>query len=259
MPGRELNKNKRKMQLEFFQLTSAGDREVNQDYMAHVVNNDYALFIVADGLGGHHAGEKASQFFCQGMLQCAKTYAKKIPQNPDKVLLDWIDEAINQMKVLFAGDDAASKAYTTCAILYLDEDRVLTAHCGDSRVYRMNPQEILWRTRDHSIPQDLLEAGLITEPEIAYHPDQNQLTRSINVNKAHPVDVQFFPPIEKNETFLLCSDGFWENIRPNEMLQLADLKSNKENLAKLGRLSIYRARGRSDNVTVLAVRCRQGS
>ncbi len=247
------------MQLEYFQLTSAGDREVNQDFMAHVVTNDYALFIVADGLGGHHAGEKASQFFCQGMLQCAKTYSKKMPQNPCGVLSDWIDEAIIQMKAQFAGDPVADKAYTTCAILYLNEQMALTAHCGDSRVYRMNPHEILWRTRDHSIPQDLLEVGLITEPEMAAHPDQNQLTRSINVNKEHPVDIRAYPPMTKDETFVLCSDGFWESVKPSELLQLADLKGNKENLAKLVRLSVYRARGRSDNVTVVAVRCRQHS
>lgn len=245
------------MQLEYFQLTSAGDRDVNQDSMAHIVNKDYAMFIVADGLGGHHAGEKASQYFCQGMLLCAKTYSKKISQNPNGVLQDWIDEAIDEMKVLFAGEQVACKAYTTCAILYLDEERAMTAHCGDSRVYRMNPIEILWRTRDHSVPQELLEAGMITEQEIASHPDQNQLTRSINVNKVHQVDVQSFPPINDNETFVLCSDGFWENVRPSEILQLADLKSNKENLAKLGRLSVYRARGRSDNVTAITVRRRQ--
>ncbi len=247
------------MQLDFFQLTSAGDRTVNQDYLAHIVNDDYGLFIVADGLGGHHAGEKASQFFCQGMLHCAKTYSKKMQDNPSEVLLEWIDQAIDHMKVLFNGDETASKAYTTCAILYLDKERALTAHCGDSRVYRMNPHEILWRTRDHSIPQDLLEAGLITEPELATHPDQNQLTRSINVNKLHPIDVQMFPPIKKDETFLLCSDGFWESVRPAEILQLADLKSNKEKLAKLGRLSVYRAMGRSDNVTVIMLRCRQSN
>ena len=245
------------MQLEFFQLTSAGDRNVNQDYMAHLVNNDFALFIVADGLGGHHAGERASQYFCQGMLDSARKYSKQILQNPSAVFPVWIDEAINEMKVLFAGDQVANKAHTTCAMLYLDDNLSMTAHCGDSRIYRMNPEKILWRTRDHSIPQELLEAGLITEAELAHHPDQNQLTRSINVNKVYPIDIQTFAPIKRDETFVLCSDGFWENVRLNEFLQLADLKCNKELLAKLGRLSIYRARGRSDNVTVMSVRCRQ--
>lgn len=225
--------------------------------MAHIITKDYALFMVADGLGGHHAGEKASQYFCQGMLHHAKTFSKRIEQAPKAVLLEWIDDAINHMKVLFKGDQIATKAHTTCAVLFLNDVMTLTAHCGDSRIYRMSPQEILWRTKDHSIPQELVDAGLITEAELPNHPDQNQLTRSITINKVHPIDIQEFEPIKENETFVLCSDGFWENVKPNELLQLADLKSNKEILAKQVRLAIYRARGRSDNVTVLTARYRQ--
>ncbi len=225
--------------------------------MAHSVNKDYALFIVADGLGGHQAGEKASQYFCQGMLHHAKMFSKRIEQNSKDVLSEWLDEAINHMKVLFKGDQVANKAHTTCAVLFLNEAMTMTAYCGDSRVYRMNPQGILWRTKDHSIPQDLVDAGLITEAELSNHPDQNQLTRSISVNKAHVIDIQESEPIKDDETFMLCSDGFWENVKPSELLQLADLKSNKEMLAKQVRLAIYRARGRSDNVSVLTARCRQ--
>lgn len=245
------------MQLEFFQLTSPGDRAVNQDFMAHIVNDDYALFIVADGLGGHQAGEKASQFFCEGMLKSAQRYCQVMAQNPAEVFLAWIKDAVNEMKVLFADDQLANKAYTTCAILYLDDRIALTAHCGDSRVYRMTPQEILWRTRDHSIPQDLLDIGLITEEELARHPEQNQLTRSINVNMLHPIDIKLWPAIKENETFVLCSDGFWGHVKKDELLELSDFESNKESLAKLARLSIFRANGKSDNVTVLSVRCRK--
>jgi protein phosphatase len=244
------------MQLEFFQLTSIGDRAVNQDYMAHTVNDDYALFIVADGLGGHHAGEKASQFFCEGMLKCAQTYDRIMAHNSREVFLAWINDAINEMRVLFADDQIASRAHTTCAILYLNDHISMTAHCGDSRIYRMTPEEILWRTRDHSIPQDLLDIGLITEEELAQHPEQNQLTRSINVNKEHPIDIMLLPAINENETFVLCSDGFWGHVKQHELLQLSSFESNKESLAKLARLSIFRAKGKSDNVTVLSVRCR---
>jgi PPM family protein phosphatase len=241
------------MQLEFFELTDPGDRKANQDYMAHIVEDDYALFIVADGLGGHSAGEKASQFFCQGMLNCAKAYSKKISLNPVGVFSDWIKDAILEMKVLFADDQAADQAHTTCALLYLDEFRTMTAHCGDSRVYRLTPGEIVWRTRDHSVPQDLLTIGLITEEELAHHPEQNHLTRSINVKGDYPVDVKLLPVIEKNETFVLCSDGFWGNVKPEELLLLS-LDSNMDQLSRLAKLSAYRANGNSDNITVVSVR-----
>jgi len=133
----------------------------------------------------------------------------------------------------------------------------MTAHCGDSRIYRLNPKEIVWRTRDHSVPEDLLSVGLISEEELAHHPEQNHLTRSINVNMAYSVDIKLFPPIQEDETFVLCSDGFWGNVKPDEMLQLADLHSNIININRLAMLSVYRANGNSDNLTVITVRNRK--
>ncbi|MDD4907003.1 MAG: protein phosphatase 2C domain-containing protein [Methylobacter tundripaludum] len=242
------------MALEFYQLTSRGDREINQDFMAHVINDSYALFVVADGLGGHHAGEKASCFFCQGLLRFADTYAKQMVRNPVDTFSIWIAAAVNEMRRLFAFDKSGNDAHTTCAILYMDEQRVLTAHCGDSRIYRMNPQQVLWRTRDHSIPQQLLNEGKITEQEMARHPEQNKLTRSINIMKADEVEINLYPAMKKGETFMLCSDGFWEYVKQAELLQLAQPDGGKDELAKLVQLAVFRAHGKSDNVTAQWVR-----
>lgn len=242
------------MALEFYQLTSIGDREINQDFMTHIINDSYALFVVADGLGGHHAGEKASRFFCQGLLRFADTYGKQMERNPVDTFSIWIAAAVNEMRRLFAFDKAGHDAHTTCAILYMDELRVLTTHCGDSRIYRMNPQQILWRTRDHSIPQQLLNEGKITEQEMARHPEQNKLTRSINILKADEVEINLYPAMKKGETFLLCSDGFWEYVKQAELLQLAQPAGGKDELAKLVQLAIFRTHGKSDNVTAQWVR-----
>ncbi|MDD5580980.1 MAG: serine/threonine-protein phosphatase [Methylobacter sp.] len=243
------------MELEFYQLTSTGDRENNQDYMSYIIDDSYALFVVADGLGGHQAGEKASRFFCQGLLGVAPTYINWMAHNPVETFSAWIDDAVSEIKKLFADDKLANKAHTTCAILYMDEQQVVTAHCGDSRIYRMNPQQILWRTLDHSIPQQLLNEGLITEQDIALHPEQNKLTRSINALKQHESEIKLYPAIKKGETFILCSDGFWEYIKQQELLQLAQLSSGKAELGKLMRLLMLRAQGKSDNITAQWIRC----
>ena len=243
------------MKLQCYQLTSAGDREINQDAMAHIINDDYGLFIVADGLGGHQAGEKASRFLCQGMLGSATEYSAKVRQHPVEAFSTWVDAAVDEMKRMFAGDSAANEAYTTCAILYIDERSVITAHCGDSRIYRLNAERILWRTKDHSIPQQLLEQGEIAEHEMGSHPEQNQLTRSINVMKLYSAEVNLYSPANPGETFILCSDGFWEYVKPSEFLELAQPSSGKAELGKKARLAVLRARGRSDNVTVQWVRC----
>jgi protein phosphatase len=243
------------MELEFYQLTSAGDRQVNQDYMTHLIKDDYALFVVADGLGGYSDGEKASRYFCQSLLKLAESYSKRMSQNPLSTFAAWVDAAIDEMKTLFQGDDVANKAYTTCVCLYIDKHRVVTAHCGDSRIYRMNPEQILWRTEDHSIPQQLLSAGKITEQEMGVHPEQNQLTRSINVLKKHQPEIREYPVMQKGETFLLCTDGFWEYAKQSELVKLAQSTSGKVALGKLAQLTVLRAQGRSDNVTVQWVRC----
>jgi protein phosphatase len=243
------------MDIEFYQLTSAGDREVNQDYMAHVLKDRYALFVVADGLGGHYGGEKASRFFCQGLLKCADTYGKRIEKNPVIVFTQWVDAAVVEMRNLFADDIASYQAYTTCAILYMDDDIVLTGHCGDSRVYRMDSQRVLWRTRDHSVPQQLFNDGVITDQEMAKHPGQNKLTRSINASHTSPVEVNIYPAKKCGDTFILCSDGFWGNVKEQELLQLAQLGSSKADLGKLAQLSVLRANGSSDNVTVQWIKC----
>ncbi|MGR9051165.1 MAG: PP2C family protein-serine/threonine phosphatase [Gammaproteobacteria bacterium] len=243
------------MKLTCLQLTSSGDREVNQDAMAHIIEDDFGLFIVADGLGGHQAGEKASRLLCKGVLQLTEKYRNELSNNPSEFFSQWIDEAVDEMKRMFADDEAAYKAHTTCAILYIGERLVITAHCGDSRIYRMNPEKILWRTKDHSVPQQLLEDGEITEYEMAQHPEQNRLTRSINIMKLHSAEVNVYPPAIPGETFILCSDGFWEFIKPSELLELAQPSSGKAELGKKARLSVLRARGHSDNVTVQWVRC----
>lgn len=242
------------MKLAFHQLTSQGDREINQDCMVNRVEDDFALFVVADGLGGHYAGEKASRYFCQGLLQNADTFVALMDDKPATVMALWIDAAVDTMRFLFAGDPEAQTAHTTCAILYLDRRRAMTAHCGDSRVYRLNAEGLLWRTPDHSVPQRLLDGGLISESEMAGHPEQNRLLRSINAAQGHTSEINVYPSAQAGETFVLCSDGFWGNVKSQEFLQLAQPDSGLNELAKIAKLSLLRANGKSDNITVQWVR-----
>ena len=214
-------------ELEFYQLTSIGNREVNQDCMAHRVCADYALFVVADGLGGHHSGEKASQFFCRGLISLVDKYHLLIQEQAELAVKAWIAEAVAVMRTLFVGDPTASNAHTTCAVLYMDQQRTIAVHCGDSRIYRVNAEHVLWRTKDHSVPQQLFNEGKISEWEMGVHPDQHKLTRSINVNSPPLVDIAIASPIKQGETFILCSDGFWEFVKEQELLSLSQVESGK--------------------------------
>lgn len=240
--------------LEFYQLSSIGDRQTNQDCMAHRVCADYAVFVVADGLGGYEGGEKASQFFCRGLISLAEQFQPQIKVQPQQAINAWITASVAMMRELFADDPVAANAHTTCAVLYLDDDRVIAVHCGDSRIYHLNPAKVLWRSRDHSLIQKLFDDGKISEWEMGVHPEQNRLTRSINVLTPPVVDIRIFAPMQTGETFILCTDGFWESVKEQELLQLSQLGSGKEELKKMAKMTIIRAQGKSDNCTVQWVR-----
>ncbi|MGZ5577283.1 MAG: PP2C family protein-serine/threonine phosphatase, partial [Methylobacter sp.] len=120
--------------------------------------------------------------------------------------------------------------------------------------YRMNPQRILWRTQDHSIPQQLFNEGRIAEQEMAQHPEQNRLTRTINILKTNEAEINQYPAIKNGETFVLCTDGFWGYVKQSELLRLAKPAIDMDELAKLARLAISRAHGKSDNVTAQWIR-----
>ena len=158
------------------------------------------------------------------------------------------------MSDFFADDIHAIDAHTTCAIMYLQDDLLVVAHCGDSRVYRLTEDELLWRTKDHSVTQTLLEEGVVTEQQMGVHPDQNILMRSINVLKTHQPEIKVYPPTEKGETFILCSDGFWEFTKALEFQRLARLGVKKRDLMKQAKLAMLRAGGKSDNITVQWIR-----
>jgi len=245
-------------ELEVYQLTSIGDREINQDCMAYTLFSEYGLFVVADGLGGHDAGEKASKYFCQGLFKVASKYQGLLQKCPSSRVKDvfqaWVNAAIEEMKVFFAGAAEGENSHTTCVILYLDKNMTVTAHCGDSRIYRLNEKQVLWRTKDHSIIQDHFNDGSISEREMGLHPEQNQLLRTINILKRHQVEVNVYPAVERGETFVLCTDGFWEFIKENDLLQLSDLNSGRNELRKVAKMMRLRAHGKGDNLTVQWVR-----
>jgi len=101
-----------------------------------------------------------------------------------------------------------------------------------------------------------LNEGKITEQEMALHPEQNRLTRTINILKAHEVEINLYPAMKKGETFMLCTDGFWEYVKQSELLQLAQPAGGKDELGKLAQLAVLRAHGKSDNITAQWVRRR---
>ena len=191
-----------------------GKRTNNEDnlfptYSAATVDDH--LFLVCDGVGGSEKGEIASQITC-----------KAIPVYYSRNRVDISSEASVHNAIGFA--KAEIEAYlkknpgsegmaTTVTFLHLHENGATVAHIGDSRVYHIRHGKILWKTRDHSYVNNLIEAGVITETEALTHPQRNIIMRAVQGNEREvTADVHTIADIQANDYFFLCSDGILEGI-----------------------------------------------
>jgi len=231
-----------------------GGRHYNEDSFAMVELGGAALFVVADGLGGHGGGDLASGYFCEQLGELAKKSQSSLVTNPKEVLAELITLAAKNMGKKILAKNVKSDAHTTCVVCYVSADNIVVAHIGDSRALLATKQRMEWRTRDHSVVQMLLDDGEITEDEMGTHPDQGRLLKAISVNKCPKPTVKLYPPLEKHQALLLCTDGFWEMITPKEMQKFAQTIPVEKLINKYIPLANKRAGKDGDNVTLLVVK-----
>lgn len=193
-----------------------GGREVNEDRAMALQNENACLCVVADGLGGHGAGEVASAI----VVEVARDLFPQEPQ-PDDLLAHCLDTA--QERLLEEQQKRGRKhdIKTTAVLLWLKEDTAQWAHIGDSRLYLFHGTKLMRRTLDHSVPQMLVQQGELREKEIRFHEDRNRLLRVLGEPWEAPRYVLSDPvPLKPSMTFLLCSDGFWEWMGEARMAHL---------------------------------------
>ena len=196
-------------------VTNKGDRRVNEDSIGHYIEKDIGLFIVADGLGGHGAGDIASHYVVEQYLMqyyedyhdSAERYFSGVFTSVQAGLHDLQKQMNKDMK-------------STAAAVFLTDERLSVCHIGDSRVYVFGKKKILYRTLDHSVPQMLASAGEIKEKNIRFHPDRNRLLRALG-EESDVVDYDMYSMnLSPNvDGILICSDGFWEYVEEREMIR----------------------------------------
>ena len=187
---------------------------------------DNRLFILCDSMGGHDRGEVASQTVCQALSDYIQ---KNFPA--DEVFTDaQLREALAVANARLEEKDngAAKKMGTTLTFLYLHRGGATVAHIGDSRVYHLRPEtdEILYRTRDHSLIYDLFDVGELTLPEMETSPNKNIITRVMmpGQEQAPKPEIAHITDIKSGDYFYLCSDGMLEEMRDIDIIDI--LKDN---------------------------------
>ena len=231
-------------------ISKLGGRDTNQDYCGSSVSGGVGLWVVADGLGGHRGGEVASQAAVRAALGMWHPESPLTLQTINELFLS-AQSAILQQQ---ADNPQLSSMRTTLVILQAFNDHVLWGHVGDSRLYHFRDCTVAFQTKDHSVPQAMVDAGEITKMQIRNHVDRNRILRAMGNSDGVNPTITEPRKIKAGDAILLCTDGFWEYVTETEMVvDLAKSSKPQEWLNRMELRLIMKVGKGNDNFTALAV------
>lgn len=240
------------MELYYSSLSDVGNvRDHNEDflYAGKLKSGDY-LFIVADGMGGHSAGEVASYRAVTGFIKALKKgVGKNVPEELRQIVLSINDKLIHEGKK----EDTQRGMGTTLSVLYTKDHLGYIVHVGDSRIYRYSDsyEGLEQLTEDHSLVGKLLKDGFISPEEAQAHPKRNVLYQSVGLKEE--IEVQTMGPfrIREGQKFLLCSDGLNTELTDAEIVEFLKFPSTHRIVE--GLITKAKTGVASDNITAIAI------
>ncbi len=237
-------------QLVFAQISARSEiglhREGNEDSGFY----SSTLLAVADGMGGHVGGEIASRTVIQTLASVRELISHEdidIDSRED-LLRSVASQMDSEIALATAAKPELAGMGTTLTALSLINNHVVLLHIGDSRAYRVREKKILQLSYDHTVLQELLDQGRLTRDEIADHPQRSLLTQALmGSENIEPILVAY--PIEKDDIYILCSDGLSSVISDQEILQCVEKEDLKSSLDAMME-STYK-KDAPDNVTII--------
>jgi len=230
-------------------------RSLNEDNWGWTaLSEGIALYVVADGMGGHDAGEVASEMavenICLGAHERLETEVPSDPERLQNIMEESFREANNAIKDHSErlGNDMGT---TMVAVMVKDGKYALLANVGDSRGYLMRDQTLHQVTRDHSLVARMVDQNRITREEARTHPHSNILLRTVGTERDVDVDL-FSVELESNDRLLLCSDGLWGEVEDTDIEAILNHYTDQRVACR----ELVRAAhhgGGKDNVTVVIV------
>ncbi len=236
------------MEYKAFGISDIGKvRSNNEDSIFWTDKN--GLFLVADGMGGHKAGEVASAL-SKDMIS-AKLMDYQGNSNIEAAIRDAFLEANDKVREKASSSADFQGMGCTCVLLMLREQAFYLAHVGDSRIYLFRRNVLKQVTRDHSYVEELFIRGLISEEEKRDHPYKNQIIRYIGCSTKLEVDITS-GPVWNGDIFLLCSDGLTDMVSAEKMQQIFE-KTVEPKEAGEALIKEALEAGGKDNVSVVVV------
>lgn len=245
------------MKIEHASLSDTGRvRENNEDACGVVMPEDEvvlkgkgALFIVADGMGGHRGGEIASGIAVKTISE--RYYSCEDP-DPGAALVTAFADANGAIFGEASADATLLGMGTTCTALSIRDGEAFVGHVGDSRAYLLRDGEIVQITNDHSLVGEMVRSGIISDEDARTHPKRNVITRSLGVQDSVQADSLDTPlALQAGDTFVLCSDGLTSYAEPEDLKKALEVEDPEGACRSL--VALANQRGGRDNITVVVV------
>lgn len=224
-------------------------RNNNED--AFYINDSKTLIAVADGMGGHNAGEIASSIAIEAISAMNATLENKVIM-PMEAFNHAFQMANDQIRERARGSEACSGMGTTLTAIYFSDGIAYVAHIGDSRAYLLSKQELKQLTRDHTLVEELIQNGSINRESALTHPQKNVLMRAVGADESSMPDLHEIE-ISPGDVLIICSDGLTHYISDDEIRKYLLAEKNLfEAFDEMTKKALQRGGG--DNITVVGLR-----
>ncbi len=240
-----------------FGITDRGKvRRDNQDsfQIERIDEKSCLVAVLCDGMGGEKAGNIASSLAAKAFVtHVRERILTSAVRRPDigTIMIQAVSAANNMVFGYSCFDAEYTGMGTTLVAAVIFDGRVFIANVGDSRAYKLTRTKITQISHDHSLVQEMVDKGQLSQEEARKHPRRNVITRALGVDETVPCDI-FTPKINKGDKLLLCSDGLTNMLTDEELLSTAKTGGD---LISIGRQMLDQAldRGAPDNVTVVLI------
>jgi len=232
-----------------------GDRDYQQDQVSLISHHHVkgcVMAVLADGMGGRSGGRKASD---QVMLTARQLFERYSPSvdDPISMLSQLVLEAHTVIRLTAISSE--EEPHSTIAVFIINPDGSCHwAHAGDSRIYHFHGKRLVFRTKDHSYVQSLVNKGEITEDQANFHPQSNILMGCLGADKEPPVETRSLSKLAPGDALMVCSDGLWHYFTEAELGSVLSTLSAREASEFLIDKARLRAKGSGDNLSLAIVK-----
>ena len=239
------------MKFSVFQTSQIGGRKRNEDRMGYTYSKSSAIFLVADGLGGHPDGDVASQLGLQVVMSKFRTHASPKIEHVSNFLTEAMTDVHESLIAYAVSHSMVDTPSTTMVVVIVQDGLAYMGHCGDSRGYFIRQTEVLTRTQDHSLL--VRDGGLSADSDMEL-PSRHTLFSCLGASSVPFIEVAEPLPLHFGDRMLLCSDGLWGSVTETDIVQAMQDPKVSEATTALVNLALHNGGPRSDNVTALTVR-----